>query len=192
MEMQSPWLVSVLRHTVVHNIARHDKRATNSTGEMTVLVVMQASVLVYSSIIALLFLRAVQAAECASEVASFDVSTADGADELVHSLMCIGSTHVTVDWHGWVKLTQTIAVGNGSSLSINGLEEAVIDGGSAIPLITVSGGATLKLNNISLENGWAADQGGAVFVNESYIALDSCRFSGNNATIDGGESEGCL
>lgn len=129
----------------------------------------------------------VKGADCGLGVLNVTVSTSDDAKELAEALTCTGSVHIVVNWLGRVELTQTVVVGNSSTLDIVGSEKAIIDGNRGIPLIKVSGGASLNLFNISLEDGEASDWGGAVFANESSITLDSCHFSGNNATYSGGK-----
>lgn len=163
-----------------------NRRRTTQVGLWVLAIPMRPSNGILSSIFVLWRLGAVHAVECAEDVINIDVSTSADAYELAEALACVGSTHVTVDWHGRVELARTVAVGDGSSLNITGSETAVIDGGGAIQLLTVSEGATLNLRTISLENG-QADRGGSVFAKGSSITVVGSRFSGNKGTFGGGE-----
>lgn len=138
-----------------------------------------------------MFVGIVDTADFASDLTRIDVSTPAEAEELVEALECAGFAHVSVNWHGRVELTRPIILADSGFLDIMGSEKAIIDGGEATPLVTVSDGATLNLHNISLENGRADDLGGVVFANKSFISLDDCSFSGNKS--DGsGEFNGYL
>lgn len=148
---------------------------------------MGRSVYFLSIVLTWSLVRAVWAADRTGEEIDIVVSTAADVSELVLALMHDGPVQVSVDWRGRVELTQTLTLGNGSSLAITGSDEAAIDGGGTVRILEASGGTTLNLLNISLDNGWAADWGGALYANESSIRIDGCSFSGNTATIGGGE-----
>lgn len=151
---------------------------------------MWASLCIIAAFVACLISGTAEAADSSKEVVSFVVATSADADDLADDLVNSGSVHIAVNWHGRVKLTRTLALENNSTLEIIGSEEAVIDGGGTMSLLTVSGGATLNLNNIALEKGWTDSSGGAIFAYESSVAVHDCRFSGNIATNGGGECYG--
>lgn len=147
----------------------------------------RASGCIVSLILASFFLVVVQAADCTDEWTKFLVYTSADADELMEGLMCAKLAHITVVWRGRVKLSKTLTVGNGSSLHIVGSEAAVVDGGGLVPLFTFSDGATANLTNLSFENGFVADNGGAISVVNSTVVFDTCNFSNSTAMGDGGE-----
>lgn len=155
------------------------------------MVCVGATVFVFSSIILLSLTRAVEAVSNFIEAANFVVFTPADADEVTEALLSAGPMQVNVDWHGRVQLLRTLVLGNGSCLTITGLDDAVIDGGGTIPLLTVSDGAKLSLDNVSLEKGFADDWGGAITAHESSLVFSGCIFSSNTATNGGGEFNEC-
>lgn len=136
------------------------------------------------------FARSIDAVECNEGVIDFLVSNDVEATKLAMALTCSGSAHFEVAWHGTVEVGLPMAVSNKSILTITGLDEAIIKGTERFQLFSLSGGAELNLNNISLHGGWAADGGGAISASEtSYVGLHDCSVSDNSATNDGGEED---
>lgn len=129
---------------------------------------------------------------CATEEAlELSVLNDIDASELADSLACSNGTQYSVDWHGKVGISRTLAVGNGCTLTITGKENAGIDGGGAIRLFAVTDGATLQLQDISLEGGWASDGNGGAISSigpSNTVNLVSCTFKNNSAEKLGGES----
>lgn len=112
------------------------------------------------------------------------VSTTSDASALAEYLMNISDTvQLAVEWHGSVPVSHTISVGNGSTLSVTGFGDAMIDGDGTVRLFTVTDGATLKLTDLSLRGGGALgddESGGAVFVDSgSLVIAHHCSFSEN-------------
>lgn len=154
----------------------------------TVKGIMRSGSCLFSSALLWLPTVAVDALGCASEVVKV-VSTPAEAEELAVALACNGSAQINVEWRGRVKLTTTLALSNGDSLHITGSDGAIMDGGGELRLLTLSG-ATLNMHNISLENGWATDVGGAIAAYGSSLTFNNCSFSGNSAAASGGEYDG--
>lgn len=113
----------------------------------------------YASFIALLGMLGPnsQAALCPVEVDTRVVSTTEEASELSDALFCTGAGEFEVEWKGEVLLERPILISNGSYVKVTGASagEAVIDGGSAVPLFRVTDDSTLELDGLSLVNGAA-------------------------------------
>ena len=148
---------------------------------------MLSGVYLLLSILAWLRYEVGEALDCVDDVVSVVVSKSADTVVLAEALACPGSLNITVDWYGSVTLTSTLSVGNESCLSVTGLDDAVMDGDGALQLLVVRDGAALNLRHISLENGWAAEKGGAISVYESSVSFYNCSFSGNTAVHGGGE-----
>lgn len=133
-----------------------------------------------------------EAANCSNEVGNHrEVFNSSDVEELADSLVCPGSTQLMVDWYGQIEISRSLNLRNGSALNITGLDAAVIKGNGTDRLFTVSGGATLSLESITIEGGRAPDgeYGGAISANESSnLNLHNCSFMNNNATLGGGGS----
>lgn len=145
----------------------------------------RVSACIFSSILVWLLIENVQGSALVGEVVTFTVSTPAEATELAEAMNCTESSTFIVDWQGRVELVKTLILGNGSSLNVSGSEGAVIDGRGLIPLLKVSGGVVLSLDNITLENA----RGGAISTTESSIVLRDCILSSNIAE-GGGEFNG--
>lgn len=119
----------------------------------------------------------------------WSISNASQANELAEALACSESAQFIVSWNGKVELECTLAIGNDSTLTIMGVEDAVIAGGGELRLFSVSG-SSLNLNNTALEGGWAQDgNGGAIFADSnSNLTLHSCNLVDSSANFEGGES----
>lgn len=134
-----------------------------------------------------------QSADCFDgEAVTVDVFNTTDAGGLTDTLLCSTSSELRVNWYGNIPVSRTLAVGTGNVLDIAGFEHAGITsgGGSALRLVAITGGATLRLKNISLHGGWAFDgSGGAIFANDtSNVILEDCSFDDNGAAKYGGES----
>lgn len=187
----SPLLTNVIEQGVQHNwsVSRGTTRGLDPMRKTRGSTMLEgASARIFSILLACLFFVAGRVLNGTTEEINVVVSTPDDSDELAEALLHDGSVKVNVDWRGRVLLLQPLVLGNGSCLSITGSEGAVIDGGGIFPLLTISGGSKLNLQNVSLQNGQAAGWGGAVFASGSSVWIDSCNFTGNAATYGGGES----
>ncbi|MGD0075802.1 MAG: choice-of-anchor Q domain-containing protein, partial [Candidatus Binataceae bacterium] len=106
-----------------------------------------------------------------------DCTVGTGKDAIAFSVM------------GTITLTGTLpAVTNASpgSLTIDGSGQNItIDGGDAYEVLSVSTGATLNLNNLTIAHGHSTWGGGGVF-NYGTLALTGCTFSANSAAVQGG------
>ena len=114
--------------------------------------------------------NAVSIDPCSSFVLSIDVATTDEARNLARTLNCSGRGTFDVLWEGTVIVNETIALTDGSVVTVTGVGSgAIADGGGITQLFTVSN-ATLYLADTGLENGYgpggdynvAAGNGGAV------------------------------
>lgn len=98
---------------------------------------------------------------------------------------CSGAAF-NVNWQGTVIVNETIAVEEGSSLTIVGLDSnVVIDGNGTTQLFKMSG-ASLTLANVQCFNASVIGVGAAIFANVSTLFLENTTFEGNSASSDGG------
>lgn len=140
---------------------------------------------VVSLMIVCTLVGATEAAGCSGGL--WNISNPSQANDLAEALACSESTQFLVDWYGKVELKRTLAIRNGSILTITGVENAVIAGGGEIRLFSVVG-SSLYLKNSTLEGGWAQGKGGAIFANSSSnIDIHSCNLTDSSASSDGGE-----
>jgi predicted outer membrane repeat protein len=109
-----------------------------------------------------------------------EVSVAD----LVNAAGCPNAI-ITARWQNNLMLPQTIVVGNGTELTITGEPGAVLNGGGSTQLLYVCG--KLRLENLTLTKGYAAEGGGAVHIHHNnQIEASNCTFSDNIAATQSG------
>lgn len=137
----------------------------------------------------LTWVDAAESAECFDQAVEINVYDTTNTSDLAQTLACSTTEELTVVWQGEVQLSSTLAVGNSTTLKITGVNGASMNGGGAIQLIRVTGGATLILTNVSLRGGWVPDgEGGSISANEnSSVFLEDCSFIDNKAGTNGGE-----
>ena len=122
---------------------------------------------------------------CPIGVSSLVVSSAAEAFSLNQALNCSGQGQFEVDWIGEVLIPSTIEVSDGISLTVTGssfgTDAAIINGSETTPgiqLFTLSDGAELELNSISLVGGFGS--GAAVYASAgSRLMARDCSFVGN-------------
>lgn len=98
---------------------------------------------------------------CATELVSLTVASTEDADALSESLNCTGTGSFDVVWSGHVEISQTLAIGDGTTLTVTGEsgsatntdDGAAVDGGGVVQLFSVLNGAVLNLYDVSLVNG---------------------------------------
>jgi len=99
-----------------------------------------------------------------------------------------GNDLITFSVTGTILLGSTLtAITNTSpaSLTIDGTgQNIIINGGGTYGVLSVSGGATLTLNDLTIENGSATFGGG--IENNGTLTVTNSTFSGNNASANGG------
>lgn len=126
---------------------------------------------------------------CSAGTNRLTVASTANATTLASSLQC-SNGEFAVDWVGTVVVAQTIHVVDGTSLNITGagLGNGIMDGDHATQLITLGGGSTLYLTNMTLANGNSSSNGGAIDVGESSRVLLSgnTAFTANSAAFNGG------
>lgn len=113
------------------------------------------------------------------------VEDTDGASQLAGALNCSGGVF-DVEWLWPVTVSETIAVGNDTVLTVRGEgdEPALVDGANQIRGVVVHGGI-LHLSNVTVTNALGFT-GGAIDAYFADITLMSCVFVSNNATYEGG------
>lgn len=134
----------------------------------------------------------VQGQICTVNSAERVVSTTAEASALALSLnSSTGAQDLCVVWEGYVLVSETLTVRQGSTLNITGSDYAVLDGGGAIRLFNIGEAATLNLAHLRLEGGSVTatgESGGAILAKEgSRTTANNCTFSGHDATTGGGE-----
>jgi hypothetical protein len=90
---------------------------------------------------------------------------------------------------GTITVSSTLPRVTDPLLTINGPASPgiTIDGGGAVQVMQVASGATLKLKNLAIAHGFAAD-GGAI-LNDGTVTVTNSIFSGNSASRNDG---GCI
>jgi hypothetical protein len=118
---------------------------------------------------------------------SFDVSTAQDVAELAAAAACNGKA-LSATWNGALVLSDTITVGSNTSLTIKaatGKEfsaAATIDGNSTTQLFVVNG--NLSITGMSLQNGFAITQGGAInALASAFVVLKNCTLTRHRAPL---------
>ena len=91
---------------------------------------------------------------------------------------------------GTIALSSEIAITDTLNLAGPGVSRITIDGGTATRLFKVqhTGGSaiTATFAGLTLANGHAADEGGAIWSNGDHVVVAGCIFSGNIANTRGG------
>lgn len=149
---------------------------------------------VLGSLISVLINDKVTSAPCASGVTAINVTTRDDAQNLSDALECTGGGGVfDVTWYGNVTVSQTIAVRDGSTVTVSGATSppdgaAVVDGAEEARLFFVNGASTLNLHNLVLQGGWHNANGSAVYAEaQSTVKMFNCEFTDNTAHHEGGD-----
>jgi predicted outer membrane repeat protein len=128
------------------------------------------------------------ASNCSDKPITIRISSTVALAQLIEAALCPGAI-VNANWQGAYNLTETIIVGNGTTLTVAGTTDtAVMDGNGNTQLFDVWG--ELNLSNMTLKDGFA-ERGGAVRVNEgSSMTASNCVFVENRASISGGAING--
>lgn len=115
---------------------------------------------------------------CFSTAESYTVEDTAGAGFLAEVVNCSGGTF-NVEWHGAVVVDVPIAVGQGSTLNIMGMDaDASVDGDGATQLFVISK-ASLTLSSLQLTNGFAGFGDAAINAVSSILVLQNTIFQGN-------------
>lgn len=115
---------------------------------------------------------------CFSTAESYTVEDTAGAGILAEAVNCSGGTF-NVEWHGAVVVDVSIAVGQGSTLSIMGMDaDASVDGNGTTQLFVV-GEASLTLSSLQLANGFDELGDAAINAVSSILVLQNTTFRGN-------------
>jgi hypothetical protein len=139
--------------------------------------------------IAVLGLHLASAAPCAPAVQTLRIETAQQAKELAALTTCERGS-LTVQWLNTIVLSSTIAVGAGTTLTVTGINGAVLDGNNSTQLFSIAQSATLLLDRLQLKHG-RADRGAAVYAaTGAVLTISNCEFSDNFAELQGGAVAG--
>ncbi len=85
---------------------------------------------------------------------------------------------------GTIPITQTILISQDTTLNGN-FFGVTLDGRSQRQIISIANGTTLTINALTLANGKAAPNGGAI-ASAGNLNLNDCQFTGNQAAASGG------
>lgn len=118
---------------------------------------------------------------------SFVEDTA-GAARLAQAVNCSGGSF-DVTWIGSVTVTETIHVGEGTTLNVTGSSDGMsaADGASQTSQFSLEGGGVLHLSDLTLANGLAGagSAGGALLAADATVTLTRCTFVDNAAEVGG-------
>ena len=81
-----------------------------------------------------------------------------------------------------IVLNNEIVVDQNISVSGLGINNLIISGNDASRIISLNAGVTMSLSNMSLINGFAANNGGAI-LNNGNLQLDGIKFEGNKSGV---------
>lgn len=98
-------------------------------------------------------------------------------------------------WVGIISVPQTLAVADGTSLTITGegVESALDGTGTAGPLVVVEGASSmLTLRNLEMTRGYARDGGAINAMTSAKVDIVNCTFSDNDASGSGGEIDNAM
>lgn len=133
----------------------------------------------------------VGASTCSPPSDSWTITDETDALNLAFALGC-SDGNFTVTWVGVIAVSETLAIADGTSLTIIGEgTDSGLDGtGTTGPLIFVEGdSSTLTLRNLEITNG-SGRNGGAIYaLTSATVLISNIFFSNNDANGDGGESE---
>ena len=129
---------------------------------------------------------------CPATAQSFEVTTTEDARNLVTALKCSGGGSFDVLWQGTVIVDETIALTDGSVVTIAGVGSgSVVDGNGTTKLFTVAN-AKLNLADVTLENGYGYSgesiYGGAIRAagGEAVVSCSGTTAFNNNTAYGGG------
>lgn len=142
-----------------------------------------------------------QAVPCPSGTVDINISSTADVDDLTDALACAGQGIFDITWHTSLTIDERIKVSDEKKLTVTagdfpgfrgviGDDNAagvIIEAGSGEGIFSVSGGSTLRLNNIGLEGGNAENGGAVAVLSSSALFVSSCTFTRNNAS-NGGET----
>ena len=127
---------------------------------------------------------------CSPENISLTINDEDGVLDLASALDCSDGTF-TITWVGSLAIPQTLAVTDGTSLTINGEGAgSALDGrGVTGPLIFVDGSSSaLTLRNLGVKRGSGTVGGAISALTSASVNIVNCTFSENYASQGGGET----
>lgn len=144
------------------------------------------------SIILLSGMPVVHSAPCSASTIAMSVGTTAELQNMTNALNCTGGGAFDVTWTGSLQLEEIIQLSDNKNLTVTGssplktgLPSDGIDAGNATGIFSVSGGSTLRLQNLVLEGGSAANGGGVDVRSFSSVYVDGCFFSNNSASTGG-------
>lgn len=136
--------------------------------------------------LAISFMSGVNSASCSLSTVTVNVNSPADVQNLTDALACTGGGAFNISWNSSVAIAEKIEVSNSKDVTITGTGSTVVSPASGAGIFSVSGGSTLRLNDLVLAGG-SADQGGAVdLLSSSSLFVSDCDFTNNNAS-NGGE-----
>ena len=120
------------------------------------------------------FARAQELQNCTVDsIIPVSVGSTEDAVALATSISGCSDGDFAVEWVGEVFVAETIFVTGGTSLNVTGPGPgAIANGGGETQLFVVEGGSRLHLSDMTLSNGNATVDGGAIFTNQSTVSFD--------------------
>lgn len=121
-----------------------------------------------------------------------DVGSTTDLQRMTNAINCTGEGAFDVTWNGTVPIDQRIELSDKKNLTITGSVTlvtgrpgAVIYARNKTGLFSVSGGSTLKLQNLVLKGGSSEEGGGVYMRSSSSVYVVGCSFIDNNASTGG-------
>lgn len=112
------------------------------------------------------------------------VETAADAILLAEGVLCSGGIF-EVEWRGYVSVGKTIYAINGTVLDVTGVSDAVADGGGTTQLFSIFNGS-LNVRDLLLNDGAGVHGGAIIAAERSAVTLAGVAFTYNVATYFGG------
>lgn len=146
------------------------------------------------AILSLSFISPAASAPCPAGAVAMNVGSTADLQNMTNLINCTGKGSFDVIWTGTLPLLQTIELSDTKNLTITGSTYSTlltgslgagIDAGNTTGLFAVSGGSTLRLQNLVLKGGSAEDGGGVDVRSSSTVNVVGCSFLNNSASIGG-------
>ena len=142
--------------------------------------------------LSLLFVSPTTSAPCSAGTITLNVGSESDLQAMTNTINCTGEGVFDVEWIGNLQLQQKIFLSGSKNLTITGSSARLpgvpgdgMDAGNVTGIFAVSGGSTLRLQNLVLKGGFAEIGGGIDVRSSSVVHVNGCSFTNNVASTGG-------
>ena|GEM_PF-780406 len=133
----------------------------------------------------------------ACDIGAFELGTSftvtnlnDSGPGSLRDTIASAPTGATIDFSvaGTIILSSTLSITRDLAISGPGASNLAISGNNAVRVLSVPGGQTVNISDVTIENGngYASTYGGGIYINSGTLTLSNCTISGNSASYGGG------